>query len=632
MASAGAAAPTSATATTSTSATTPTGAATTPTPATGTTKTVSASLWWDSFVSLSDDLDRAAVYPVSDSLAKRIKSHHAWLRGSTSMFGKPNEVSRSALNAGEVVVGEHWLAIKPELKEAALNVSKCLVVCHHNAHPQTHDIEINNYWNTFLKKRLTKMGIDPVTHTSCAPTRSPLAGPSCMLSTPPPPPWRVLGPPPRHPPPPLPRPPPLPDRRRHYPPTPATGTTKTVSASLWWDSFVSLSDDLDRAAVYPVSDSLAKRIKSHHAWLRGSTSMFGKPNEVSRSALNAGEVVVGEHWLAIKPELKEAALNVSKCLVSVQYYLERQCLLKCIRRIFVHANDGSDATDAIREEASLLINEEIERKLISTIEDSFSAAFSVKADIICGTYDVGKFAVSVEAKNSFHYAKAQLLLVLIETLDFENLLLMIRDEVPFSGGSSAFSIGDILEMDVEISKLNEFLMIESGPLILAWAVFLCLVQSLPGSNASLEIDHTSYAQRAFEFAPFNYLLGFLCTSIFRESDGPVSGYRGILRAFISAFIASYEVPYQAEDNSLDTILSIICEESLCMQFWDKDSFVDGPIRSVLNMVEKEYPFKMSELIRFLSAVCHGNWPAQFMVIDIICYRFEEEILLELVLL
>jgi hypothetical protein len=44
---------------------------------------------------------------------------------------------------------------------------------------------------------------------------------------------------------------------------------------------------------------------------------------------------------------------------------------------------------------------------------------------------VGKFVVSVEAKNSFHYAKAQLLLILIETLDFENLLLMIRDEVPF---------------------------------------------------------------------------------------------------------------------------------------------------------------------------------------------------------
>ncbi|KAL6643423.1 hypothetical protein ACP70R_018189 [Stipagrostis hirtigluma subsp. patula] len=438
----------------------------------------------------------------------------------------------------------------------------------------------------------------------------------------------------------------------------ATGT-KTVSASLWWDSFVALSDDLDRTAAAAIPDALAKRIKSHHAWLRGSVSMFGKPNEASRSALDAGEVAVGEHRLAIKPELKEAALRVSKCLrlrnlpkfnpspllqnldevqsyilvkraseisvdadaqeflhlVSVQYYLERQCLLKCIRRIFVHASDSSDSTDAIREEASLLISEEIERKLISIVEDSLSAASSVKADILCGSYDVGKFAASVEAKNSFHYIKAQLLLILIETLDFENLLRMVHDEVPLSGGCSAFSLGDILEMDAEISKLPEFSMVESGPLILAWAVFLCLVLSLPGTNANLEIDHTSYAQRAFEFAPFSYLLGVLCSSIFRESDGPVSGYRGILRSFISAFIASYEVSYQTEDSSLDMILSIACEvydgeESLCMQFWDKDSFVDGPIRSILNMVEKEYPFQISQLIRFLSAVCHGIWPAQ----------------------
>ncbi|TKV94370.1 hypothetical protein SEVIR_9G289900v4 [Setaria viridis] len=478
------------------------------------------------------------------------------------------------------------------------------------------------------------------------------------------------------------------------PPAATGGTSKTVSASLWWDSFVVLSDDLDRAAAGPsVPDALAKRIKSHHAWLLRSVSMFGKPNEASRSALDASEVAVGEHRLAVKPELMEAALRVSKCLnldevqsyilvkrsseisptvhdadadeflhlVSVQYYLERQCLLKCIRRIFVHASDGSDSTDAIQDEASLLISEEVERKLISVIEDSFSAASSVRAeaeftvssleetlievnlildilflafydnfsrcngglwislcslfkDILCGSYDVGKFAVSVEAKNSFHYAKAQLLLILIETLDFENLLRMIRDEVPLSVGCSTFSVGDILEMDVEISKIPEFSMVESGPLVLAWAVFLCLVLSLPESNANLEIDHTLYARRAFEFAPFNYLLGVLCSSIFRESDGPVSGYRGILRTFISAFIASYEIS-QAEDSSLDMISSILYEvydgeESLCMQFWDKNSFVDGPIRSVLHMVEKEYPFQISELVRFLSAVCHGTWPAQ----------------------
>jgi hypothetical protein len=44
-----------------------------------------------------------------------------------------------------------------------------------------------------------------------------------------------------------------------------------------------------------------------------------------------------------------------------------------------HTGDGYDSTDAIKDEASLLISEEVERKLISVIEDSFSAASSVRA-------------------------------------------------------------------------------------------------------------------------------------------------------------------------------------------------------------------------------------------------------------
>jgi hypothetical protein len=45
------------------------------------------------------------------------------------MFGKPNDASRTALDAGQVAVGEHRLAVKPDLKEAALRVSKSLVIC-----------------------------------------------------------------------------------------------------------------------------------------------------------------------------------------------------------------------------------------------------------------------------------------------------------------------------------------------------------------------------------------------------------------------------------------------------------------------------------------------------------------------
>lgn len=52
-------------------------------------------------------------------------------------------------------------------------------------------------------------------------------------------------------------------------------------------------------------------------------------------------------------------------------------------------------------------------------------------DILCGSFNIRRLAVSVEARNSFFHAKSQLLLILIETLDLENLLRMVHDEVPF---------------------------------------------------------------------------------------------------------------------------------------------------------------------------------------------------------
>ncbi|KAE8815083.1 hypothetical protein D1007_07588 [Hordeum vulgare] len=127
--------------------------------------------------------------------------------------------------------------------------------------------------------------------------------------------------------------------------------TKTVSASLWWDHFVALCDDLDRATTSPsaaISDALVSPPypfpQSPHpvlltlqalAALTNSlaparaaggadqgpprvapraVSMFGKPNGASRAVLDAGQVAVGEHRLAVKPDHKEAALHASKSL------------------------------------------------------------------------------------------------------------------------------------------------------------------------------------------------------------------------------------------------------------------------------------------------------------------------------
>lgn len=67
--------------------------------------------------------------------------------------------------------------------------------------------------------------------------------------------------------------------------------------------------------------------------------------------------------------------------------------------------------------------------------------------------------------------------MLLELFVFYNLLdgcyFILRQ------GIIAFSVMDIQEIDAIISGLDSFEMKEAGPLILTWAVFLCLVLSLP---------------------------------------------------------------------------------------------------------------------------------------------------------
>lgn len=48
--------------------------------------------------------------------------------------------------------------------------------------------------------------------------------------------------------------------------------------------------------------------------------------------------------------------------------------------------------------------------------------------------------------------------------------------------SSHFSVTDVQEMDAIVSSFNAFETKEAGPLILTWAVFLCLISSLPGKE------------------------------------------------------------------------------------------------------------------------------------------------------
>ncbi|KAJ0009757.1 hypothetical protein Pint_34377 [Pistacia integerrima] len=484
--------------------------------------------------------------------------------------------------------------------------------------------------------------------------------------------------------------------------------SKTVDPSLWFDSFAHLLSDLETASLSPDRLSKAckhftlyvKKLEENRAWLVETVSRFKPPNAKSKEALNSQIVKIGNHQLSIKPELKDEALKASSYLhldevqsyifveryreqhnlafdsivqdsvhaILLQYYVERQCLLKCTRQIFMHAlyvGTSSKEASVVRKEALKLISDGLENNLIAVLEGFLSATHPEEMDIdiftlwaeetliednlvldilflvyyesfctcngekwkkLCSLYkgilsgscNFRKLAISTEALNSAYDAKIQLLLILMETLDLESLLQMVHDETPFRQGALVFTSTDVLEMDALLATFDVLELKEAGPLIFAWAVFLCLVSSLPGkeeNNALLEIDHVGYIRQAFEAASLSYFLEILQSDLFEESDGPVAGYRSVLRTFISAFIASYEINLQSEDSTLNLILDILCkiyrgEESLCIQFWDRESFVDGPIRCFLCNLEGEFPFRTVELVRVLSSLCEGSWPAQ----------------------
>ncbi|CAB4290830.1 unnamed protein product [Prunus armeniaca] len=308
---------------------------------------------------------------------------------------------------------------------------------------------------------------------------------------------------------------------------------KSVDASLWWDPFSVYSLILENASLSSdLPPNLVKKLKDNHAWFVDTLSHFKPPNENSREALNSQQVKVGSHQLDIKPELKDKALKISSYLyldevqsyilversfknnnvaldsivheyfhaVCIDYYIERQYLLKCTRRILAHAlslGSVSGEGNAMKEEALKLISDGLEGNLLSVLQDLYplitlnkwrpfaflwvdidlftlwaeetlvednlvlDILFLVYNESVCtcngerwktlcwlykgilsGSYNFGKLAVSTEALRSAYQAKVQLLLILIETLDLENILQMVHDEIPFSAAFLMSSLNE----------------------------------------------------------------------------------------------------------------------------------------------------------------------------------------------
>ncbi|XP_057518162.1 uncharacterized protein LOC130799071 isoform X1 [Amaranthus tricolor] len=480
----------------------------------------------------------------------------------------------------------------------------------------------------------------------------------------------------------------------------ASNSTTSVDSSLWFDPFSLLLTDLENLTLSSDTSSSVDKLKENHDWFLNTLNKFKPPSESSKMALNSAQVNVGLHNLIIKPQFKELALKLSSIArldeiqsyilvessmdqktalvdgiiqgflhkIVLQYYTERQCLLKCARQMIIYALNVDSAAEAgktVLHEVSKLISGGLEDNLISIMDkhlsssypqhmdvdllvlwaeemlievnlvldilfllyyESFSTCSATKWKALCllyknmttGSSNFVKLGVSSEACKYCYRSRIQMLLILMETLNFESLLQMIHDEIPFRDNSFVFSSSDIIAMDSVICSFDIYETKEMGPLILAWAVFLCLLMSLPGKEENselMEIDHVGYVRQAFKSGSLNLFLEILRSEVLKDSNGPVAGYRSILRTFISAFIASYEINIQLEDDTFKLILTTLCEiykgeESLCVQFWDKGSIVDGPIRCLLCNLEVEFPYRTVELTRLLSALSEGCWPAE----------------------
>jgi nuclear pore complex protein Nup188 len=67
--------------------------------------------------------------------------------------------------------------------------------------------------------------------------------------------------------------------------------------------------------------------------------------------------------------------------ILLQYYIQRQCLLKCTKRILIHALYAPREESSIKEEAVKLISDGLERRQSSVLEDLLSSCFPKNMDV-----------------------------------------------------------------------------------------------------------------------------------------------------------------------------------------------------------------------------------------------------------
>lgn len=352
--------------------------------------------------------------------------------------------------------------------------------------------------------------------------------------------------------------------------------------------------------------------------------------------------------------------------IALKYYMERQCLLKSTRLILLlHMSEPSRtfAFEPIDNEAKELVQDGLENKVFAVLQklltitqpldldsnlsnlwaEEIVMEQNLVMDILFLLYyeplcscsfarwkelfvlfqgelfsgrTMGRLPLSGEALGLAQHVKHQAILITLEALDLDKLLLMVFDEVTFSVGGHPFSVEELRQVDQLFAGLNPSEPQEYAPLLLAWATFCCLVSIIPVSDQEtqvLDLDHTSYMHQAYEGGALKYLLEMLHHHGIQECD--IDGYKCVIKSLVSSFIAAYDIASQSDSAVLDTLVDIFYaiykgQEILCIEFWDRESVLDGPIRNLLFSLCEYFPYQFKPLIQLLAGLSEGAWPAE----------------------
>eukprot|EP00850_Spirogloea_muscicola_P021166 SM000239S08071 [mRNA] locus=s239:160988:171911:+ [translate_table: standard] len=134
-------------------------------------------------------------------------------------------------------------------------------------------------------------------------------------------------------------------------------------------------------------------------------------------------------------------------------------------------------------------------------------------------------------------------------------------------------------------------------------------------EANILADPAETMWRAHQGRAFAYILGLLQSSTCQNPELDSGEYKRILKMLIAAFLASFEVKNQVNLDDIRVVVDILSEiytgeADLCCDFWDSRNLLDASIRALLLALLDAFPDNADLLLRFLSSLSEGLWPAE----------------------